>query len=170
MIRTPILVAAAASGAAVLALAGAVVARADNLFDFGRPQPAVETDVNTPAQDRLLAKAAFTTVLERRAEVLGMTAPVNLAPYAPIYPQGFISDQALPPNAPGGRVQYAAPAPLRAVMDFYEDAAAAAHMPFTARATAPDTLVLTAGDARRGITVTLTRQFANSTVVDLHYS
>jgi hypothetical protein len=165
MIRSRILVAASAAVALALALAGA--ARADGLFGFGGGQAA---STQASLQDRLLAKAAFTTVLERRSGVLGMTAPLNLAAYAPIYPDGFIVSESLAVGSPtGGMVHYAAAAPLQAVLAFYEDAAALAHLPFQVTAQGPDALVLQAGDGRRKVHAVLTRQFKESTVVYLTY-
>jgi hypothetical protein len=157
------------AGAAVLAAAGLglAAAKADNLLAFGHATPAIDT---AAARDRQIAKAAFTQVLARKADVLGMIPPSNLAPYAPIYPDGLILQATYAPNSDrGGALQYAAAASLRASLDFYEDAAALHHMPFSVAGDGPDTLVFKAADGPRRVTARLTRQFDNSTMVDLSY-
>lgn len=163
----------AAGAAAILGLVGLAAAKADNLLNFGPsqpPEPAIYRSTNTPIQDRLLAKAAFTEVLARKNQTLGMIPPANLAPYAPVYPDGFVIDESLSGTSPtGGALEYDAPGSLRTVLDFYEDAAALHHMPFKVSAEGPQTLVLAASDGRREMQARLTHQFANSTVVDLTY-
>src|SRR4051812_28053897 len=110
-----------ASAAAAVLVGGLAVAKADSLLALGGFRPAVDDGA---ARDRLIAKTAFTQVLANKAETLGMKAPQNLAPYAPIYPDGMILYGTLAVGSDsGGRVQYAAAAPLRATLDFYEDAA-----------------------------------------------
>src|ERR1700761_831725 len=157
------------TGAATVVLAGGLAfAKADNLLSLGQVRPAVDDGA---AHDRLIAKAAFTEVLAKRAETLAMKPPTNLASYAPIYPDGLILSATLAPSSDtGGQVQYAAAAPLRATLDFYEDAAALHHLPFTVKADAADTLVFKAGDGRRTVQARLTRQFENGTQVDLTYN
>jgi hypothetical protein len=165
MIRKPLL-ALAAAGA--LLAGGLAVAKADNLLAFGQPRPALDEGAS---RDRLLARTAFTEVLAKRAETLAMKAPTNLAPYAPIYPDGLVLYAMLAPaSESGGQVQYVAAAPLRATLDFYEDAAALHHLPFTVKADGPDALVFQAGDGRRSVQAKLTRQFENGTEVDLTYN
>ncbi|MGZ3313323.1 MAG: hypothetical protein ACXU82_01190 [Caulobacteraceae bacterium] len=157
-----------AAAAAALLAGGLAVAKADNLLAFARPRPAVDHEA---AHDRLIAKAAFTEVLANRAETLGMKAPQNLAPYAPIYPDGLIVYATLAPASDsGGQVQYAAAAPLRATLDFYEDAAALHRMPFTVTSAGPDTVIFQATDGPRSVKARLTRQFENGTQVDLAYN
>jgi hypothetical protein len=157
----------AAAGVAALALVG-LAARADSLFPFAR-------SAQTPAEaealhDRMLAKAAFTAVLEHKNETLGMIAPQDLPAYAPIYPDGLILGFAPAPDAPSGEtLNYDAAAPLRAVFDFYADAAALAHLPLKTATVSDQGGTLTASDGRRKLTVKLTRQFAQSTVVDMTY-
>ncbi len=154
--------------AAVLAATGLAVAKADNLLAFGHTTPAIDT---AAARDRQIAKTAFTQVLAKKAEVLGMIPPGNLAPYAPIYPDGLILQASYAPNSDtGGALQYDAAASLRTTLDFYEDAAALHHMPFQVSADGPDTLVFKAGAGERRVTARLTRQFDNGTVVDLAYN
>lgn len=165
MTRKPLLIAAAA--AAMLA-GGLAVAKADNLLAFGQVRPAVDEGA---IRDRLIAKAAFTQVLAKRADTLAMKPPSNLAPYAPIYPDGLILYATLAPSSDsGGQVQYAAAASLRATLDFYEDAAALHHMPFTVKPEGPDTVVFQAADGPRMVQARLTRQFENGTQVDLAYN
>jgi hypothetical protein len=165
MNRSTLLIAAA--GAAALAVTGLAVAKADNLLAFGHATPAIDTGA---AKDRQIAKAAFTQVLSSKAEVLGMIPPSNLAPYAPIYPDGLILQASYAPNADsGGSLQYDAAASLRTTLDFYEDAAALHHMPFTVAADGPDILVFKASSGPRRVEARLTRQFDNGTVVDLSY-
>lgn len=164
--------AVAASAIVLGGLVGLAAARADNLFAFAAPkaaEPAIYRSANSPAQDRLLAKAAFTTVLAHKSETLGMIAPTNLAPYAPIFPDGLILNETMGAGA-SGAVQYDAAGSLRTLLDFYEDAAALNHLSFKARADGPDTLVFTASDGHRQVQARLTRQFADSTVVELSYS
>lgn len=164
MTRKPLMIAAAA--AAVL-LGGLAVSRADDVLTLARLRPAVD---EAAAQDRLLAKAAFTEVLAGRAGTLGMKAPIGLAPYAPIYPNGMIFYETEDPASDhGGQIQYAAAAPLRATLDFYEDAAALHGLPFTVAAEGPDTLTFRATDGSRKVVAKLTRQFENGTQVDLAY-
>lgn len=166
MKRSTLLIAAAAVGA--LAAAGVAVAKADNLLAFGHTTPAIDTGA---AKDRQLAKAAFTQVLSKKAEVLGMIPPSNLAPYAPIYPDGLILQTSYAPNSDtGGSVQYDAAASLRTTLNFYEDAAALHRMPFTVAAEGPDTLVFKAANGAKRVEARLTRQFDNGTVVDLSYN
>ncbi len=166
MIRPRPLMAAAATGAAALALVA--VARADTLFAFGHADRSADQQAASHA--RLLAKAAFTQVLAHRADILGMAAPLNAQPYAPIYPDGLVLEETLSPQvATGGTVSYDAPADLRTTIDFYEDAAASQGLPFHVATVAPDTVEFTAGDGRRMVKARLTRQFAQSTVVDLSY-
>jgi hypothetical protein len=158
---------------AAVAAAGLAVAHADNLLNL-RPakptEPAVYRSTNTPEQDRLLAKAAFTEVLAHKNSTLGMKAPVNLQPYAPVFPDGLILEEIeAPDSATGGSIQYAAAGSLRTVLDFYEDAAALHHLPFRVSAEGPDTLVFSASDGRRKVEARLTRQFANGTDVVLTY-
>ena len=161
----PLLTAAAA---AALLLGGLAVAKADNLLAFGQTRPAMGDGV---ARDRLIAKAAFTEVLAKRSETLAMKPPSNLAPYAPIYPDGLILYETLAPSSDsGGQVQYAAAAPLRATLDFYEDAAALHHLPFTVTSEGPDTVMFKAVDGSRTVQAKLTRQFENGTQVDLTYN
>jgi hypothetical protein len=156
----------AAAGAAALAVIGVAVAQGEPLIAFGHADRAADAG----RQDRLLAKAAFTQVLAHRADVLGMTPPLNAPPYAPVYPDGLILQEAMSAQSPtGGSLSYAAPASLRTVMDFYEDAAALARMPFHVAAVAPDAVLLTATDGRRTLKARLTRQFEQGTVVDLSY-
>ena len=165
MIHKPLLIAAAATAVLV---GGLAFAKADNLAPFGWTRPAVDDGA---AHDRLIAKAAFTDVLARRAETLAMKPPENLAPYAPIYPDGLILSATLAPSSEsGGQVQYVAAAPLRAALDFYEDAAALHHLPFTVKADGADTLVFQAGDGQRTVQAKLMRQFENGTQVDLIYN
>ena len=165
MTRKPVLLSAAAAAA----LAGGLAfAKADNLVSFGHDRPAVNDEA---ARDRLIAKAAFSDVLAKRAETLAMKPPENLAPYAPIYPDGLIlyATQDLSSDT-GGQVQYVAASPLRAALDFYEDAAALHHMAFTVRSEGPDTVILQAADGPRAVHARLTRQFENGTQVDLTYN
>jgi hypothetical protein len=153
-------------------LVGLAAARADNLMPFTSPkpaEPAVYHSDNTPMQDRLLAKTAFTEVLAHRSQTLGMIAPSNLAPYAPIFPDGLILDEAMGDGA-SGKVQYDAAGSLRTLVDFYADAAALHHLSFQTRDEGPDTVLFTASDGHRQVQARLTRQFANGTVVDLSYS
>lgn len=164
----------AMTSVAVLALAAVAVAKADNLFGLARskaPDAAVYYSDNTPSQDRLLAKTAFTQVLAHKAEFLGgISPPENRPSYAPVYPDGFILEAALSNTAPsGGSVQYIAAGSWRTVLDFYEDAAALNGMPFQVSAAGPDTLMFKAADHGRQMQAKLTRQFAKSTVVDLTY-
>ena len=164
MTRLTLLVA----GAAVLAATGLTIAKADNLLAFGHAAPAIDTGA---ARDRQIAKAAFTEVLSKKAGVLGMIPPSNLALYAPIYPDGLILQASYAPDSDrGGTLQYAAAASLRASLDFYEDAAALHRLPFSVAADGPDTLVFKAADGPRRVTARLTRQFDNSTTVDLSYN
>ncbi len=158
-----------ALAAAAAALAGGLaVAKADNLLAFGHARPAVDDGA---AHDRLMAKAAFTEVLAKRTDTLGMKPPQNLALYAPIYPDGLILYAALAQSSDsGGQVQYAAAAPLRTALDFYEDAAALHHMPFTVKAEGPDTVIFRAAAGQRTVQARLTRQFENGTQVDLTYN
>ncbi len=67
-------------------------------------------------------------------------------------------------------MQYAAAAPLRATLDFYEDAAALHHMPFTVKAEGQDTVIFRGADGQRTVQAKLTRQFENGTQVDLTYN
>ena len=165
MIRKPLLIAAVA--AAMLA-GGLAFAQADNLLAFGSIRPAVD---NGAAHDRLIARAAFTEVLAKRADTLAMKPPANLASYAPIYPDGLILYATLAPSSDsGGQVQYAAAAPLRATLDVYEDAAALHHMPFTVTSEGPGAVVFRAADGARTVQARLTRQFENGTQVDLTYN
>ena len=158
---------AATAGAAAVAAVGLAAAKADNLLAFGHATPAIDT---AAAQDREIAKAAFTEVLSKKAGALGMTPPQNLAAYAPIYPDGMILDAIMSPASDtGGKVQYDAAASLRATLDFYEDAAALHHLPFTVAADGQGALVFRATDGRRQVQARLTRQFDNGTVVDLAY-
>ncbi len=100
-----------------------------------------------------------------------MLSPQNLAPYAPIYPDGLILQESLAPSSDtGGNVQYIAAASLRSTLDFYEDAAAQQRLPFTVTAEGPGILVFRATDGRRQSVARLTKQFANGTVVDLTYN
>jgi hypothetical protein len=164
MKRSTLLIAAAA----VLAATGLAVAKADNLLAFGHATPAIDTGA---ARDRQIAKAAFTQVLSKKAEVLGMIPPSNLAPYAPVYPDGLILQTSYAPNSEtGGSLQYDAAASLRTTLNFYEDAAALHHMPFTVAADGPDTVVFRASNGPRRVEARLTRQFDNGTVVDLTYN
>lgn len=165
MSRRPLLIAAAA--AAVIA-GGLAVAKADDFLTFGKLRPALDEEA---AHHRLVAKAAFTEVLANRAETLGVKPPVDRPPYAPIYPDGMIFNaiEGSGAHAPG-QVQYAAAAPLRTALAFYEDAAALHNMPFTVTSEGPDTLVLKASDGGRTLHARLTRQFENSTQVDLAYN
>jgi hypothetical protein len=168
MSRKFLLTAAAAAAAAVVLVGGLAVAKADNLLTLGQLHPAVDRDA---AHDRLIAKTAFTEVLARRADTLGMKAPPNQAAYAPIYPDGMIFDEALTPTSDsGGEVQYAAAAPLRATLDFYEDAAALHHMPFTVKPVGSAALLFQASDGSRTVQAKLTRQFENGTQVELVYN
>jgi hypothetical protein len=156
------------AGVAAVAVTGLAVAKADNLLAFGHATPAIDTGA---VQDRQIAKAAFTEVLSKKAEALGMIPPSNLAPYAPVYPDGLILQASYAPDSDsGGSLQYDAAASLRATLYFYEDAAALHHMPFTVTAEGPDTLVFKASNGPRRVEARLTRQFANSTVVDLSYN
>jgi len=165
MIRKPLLIAAAASA---MLVGGLAVAKADNLLTFGQVRSAVDDGA---ARDRLVARAAFTEVLAKRADTLAMKPPTNLASYAPIYPDGLILYATLAPSSDsGGQVQYAAAAPLRATLDFYEDAAALHHMPFTVKSEGPDTVIFQAADGPRTVQARLTRQFENGTQVDLAYN
>jgi hypothetical protein len=158
----------AVAAAAALLVGGLAVAKADNFAPWRSPRPAVDRQA---AGDRLIAKAAFTEVLASRAGTLGMKPPLNLASYAPIYPDGMIFYQAESPGSDrGGEVQYAAAAPLRATLDFYEDAAAFHHMPFSVAAAGPEALVFKATDGPRTVRARLTRQFENGTQVDLTYN
>jgi len=164
----------ATTAVAVIALAAVAVAKADNLFAFAKPKApdaAVYYSDNTPAQDRLLAKSAFTQVLARKAQFLGgISPPPNEPAYAPVYPDGLILEATLSSETPsGGAVQYTAAGSLRTVLDFYEDAAALSHLPFQVSAAGPDSLVFKAVDGGRQVQAKLTRQFANGTVVDLRY-
>jgi len=165
MIRKPLMIAAATAAA----LAGGLAfAKADNLLSLGQVRPAVDDGA---AHDRLIAKTAFTEVLAKRAETLAMKAPTNLAPYAPIYPDGLVLYATLAPASDtGGQVQYVAAAPLRATLDFYEDAAALHHLPFTVKAEGPDAIIFHAADGPRTVEAKLTRQFENGTQVDLTYN
>lgn len=171
--RTRLVWASAGIGVVALAAAGLAAAKADNLLAIGdRPaeEQAVYRSSNTPAQDRLLAKAAFTQVLARKHETLGIKPPLNLQPYAPVFPDALILQAAEAVETPtGGSLQYTAPGSLRTLLDFYEDAAALHRLPFEVKAEGPDTLVFTATDGHRRIEARLTRQFANGTQVDLTY-
>jgi hypothetical protein len=162
-----------AAAVAVLAVAAVAVAKADNLLTFARPgapDAKVYTSDHTPSQDRLLAKTAFTQILSRKAQFLGIAAPENEPSYAPVYPDGLILEATLSPTTPsGGSVQYAAAGSLRTLLDFYEDAAALNHMPFQVSSAGPDALVFKAADGVHKVQATLTRQFADSTEVDLSY-
>jgi hypothetical protein len=165
MSRKPLLIVAAATSFIV---GGLAVAKADDFLAFGKLLPAVDHEA---AHYRLAAKAAFTEVLANRAETLGMTRPVNLPTYAPIYPDGMIFYAVEASGTEGaGQVQYAAAAPLRTALDFYEDAAALHHLPFTVTSVGPDTLVFKATDGRRTLQARLNRQFENGTQVDLAYN
>lgn len=147
---------------------GLAVARAENLLPFAQLRPAVD---GRAASDRLIARAAFAQVLAKRADTLAMKPPQNLATYAPIYPDGLILYATLSPSSDSaGQVQYAAAAPLRATLDFYEDAAALHRMPFTVKADGPDTVIFQAADGARIVQARLTRQFENGTQVDLTYN
>ena len=164
MNRKPILIAVCAL---VVGGAGLAAAHADALLGLART-PAVDGGY---AQDRQVAKAAFTDVLAKKATTLGMLPPLNLAPYAPIYPDGLILQESEgAASATDGEVQYTAAASLRAALDFYEDAAALHRLPFTVVADGPDSLVFKAADGRRQVQARLTKQFANGTVVDLTYN
>ncbi len=169
MTRLTLMIAGAAVlAAAGLAATGLAAAKADNLLAFGRATPAIDTGY---ARDRQIAKAAFTDVLSRKAQVLGMVPPLNLAPYAPIYPDGMILNQTQSvASETGGEVEYAAAANLRTTLNFYEDAAALHRLPFTVRAEGPDTLVFKATDGRRLVQARLTKQFDNGTSVQLAYN
>lgn len=165
MIRKPLLITAAAT---VVLAGGLAFAKADDLLSFGQVRPAVDDGA---AHDRLIAKAAFTEVLAKRADTLAMKPPENLAAYAPIYPDGLILSATLAPSSEsGGQVQYVAAAPLRAALDFYEDAAALHHMPFTVKTGGPDTVIFQAAEGRRTVQAKLTRQFENGTQVELTYN
>lgn len=171
--RSRTLAISAAAGAVALIAVGLAVAKADNLTLFARApaEPAVYRSDNTPAQDRLLARTAYTSVLAHGPQALGMIPPANAPAYAPIYPDGLILKSELSPSNPsGGAIEYDAAGPVRAVLDFYEDAAARARLPFTVSARSPDVTEFKAGQGAHGVQVTLTRQFANGTVVDLSYS
>lgn len=165
MTRKPLLMAAAA---AVLLVGGLAVAKADNLLAWSPSRPAKD---RAAVDNRLAAKTAFTEVLANRAETLGMKPPLNLAAYAPIYPDGLILYETLAPGSDrGGQVQYVAAAPLRTTLDFYEDAAALHHIPFTVTPDGQDAVVFKATDGARTVQATLTRQFENGTQVDLAYN
>jgi hypothetical protein len=164
----------AAVAALALGAAGLAAAKADSFMIFGAArssEPAVYHSSNTPSQDRLLAKAAFAEVLARKGETLGMAPPLNLAPYAPVFPDGLILTEAESTTSPtGGSLEYAAAGSLRTLLDFYEDAAALNHLPFHVTAEGPDTLVFTAAEGHRRVQARLTRQFAQGTQVQLSYS
>jgi hypothetical protein len=165
MTRKPYLAAAAASAALA---GGLAVAKADNLLPFGPVHPAVDQEA---ARQRAIAKTAFTEVLANRAETLGMRPPLNLAPYAPIYPDGMILYESLAGDSDtGGQVQYAAAAPLEAALDFYEDAAALHHLAFAVKRPAPDSVIFEATAGPRHVEARLSRQFKNGTEVDLAYN
>lgn len=163
----------AAAGAVVLGAASLAAARAGNVLNLAPaqpPEPAVYRSSNTPAQDRLLAKAAFTEVLAKKTDTLGMKPPATLPSYAPVFPDGLILDETLSPDSPtGGSLQYEAAGSLRTVLDFYEDAAALHHLPFRVAAAAPGALVFTAADGPQRVEAKLTHEFANGTQVDLSY-
>jgi hypothetical protein len=122
-------------------------------------------------QDAVLAKAAWQTVVSHANETLGMIPPQNDPAYAPIYPDGFIYQSGLDAaHANAGAIQYDAAAPVGAVLDFYKTAAVRAGLPVKVDSETPageGTFV--AGDGHRQVSVKLTRQFANGTVVNLTY-
>ena len=157
-----------AAGAGLLALAvlGAAVAKADNLtslslWRFADPQA---------EQDRLLAKAAFTQVLEHNGETLGIHPPDNDPLYAPIYPDAFVFDSRLGEQPTGGQVSYSAAADVPTLLRFYEDAAALAHLPIQQEKVDKTGAVLVAGDGRHAVSAKLTKQFKQSTQADVTYS
>jgi hypothetical protein len=169
MNRKSLLIASAA-GVAAVALAGLVAARADNP-GAPRAQPAIARAA-PDARDRLLAKAAYTQVLSKKAEYLGMIPAQNLAAYAPIYPDGMILEQNLGAASPtGGSIQYVAAATVPALVAFYQDAAAHQGLPFQVSSLTPDMVLFRAADGKgRLVRARLTRQFDNGTQVDLTYN
>jgi len=153
---------------AAVTVSGLAVAKADNLISFA---PDLWSGANTQAtQDRLLARTAFTQVLEHRNETLGMS-PGKVPTYAPIFPDAMVFDAAYDPDKPtGGRAQYAAAADVPTMLRFYEDAAALAHLPVQTDKETPDGAQFVAGDGHRQVSAKLTKQFKQSTQVDLDYS
>jgi hypothetical protein len=159
--------------AAVIVAAGGAAASAQNLWSgLFEPHKTGGLPPEDPARDAALAKAAWQTVAGRKAEVLGMIPPANQPAYAPIYPDGLILLETMDPSrASAGKMQYDAAGPVGAVLDFYRDAAAQARLPVKVAAETPNgDATFVAGDGHRQVTVKLTRQFANGTVVDMTYS
>jgi hypothetical protein len=159
--------------AAGVVAAGGAAASAQNLWNdlftaHGKSGPTAEDQ----ARNAALAKAAWQAVASHKADVLGMIPPLNQPAYAPIYPDGMILLETTDVKRPtAGALQYAAAAPVGAVLEFYRAAAVQARLPVRAANQAPNgDATFVAGDGRRQVTVRLTRQFANSTVVDLSYS
>ena len=159
---------ALAAGAIVI---GGAAASSQNAFGnlFGKGAKSAQADA---ARDAAVGKAAWQVVAQRKNEVLGLAAPQNLPAYAPIYPDGLILLASMDVARPtGGAVQYDAAAPVGAVLEFYKAAAAQARLPVKIASAATDgQATFSAGDGRRQVTVKLTRQFANGTVVELSYS
>jgi hypothetical protein len=154
---------------AVGAVAVLVVAVGAGLAIHAAHSP--KTPPDDPVQDQKLASAAIGQVQARKAEVLGMTLPLNAQPYAPIYPDGFIVDESQSPTSPNaGKVQYDAAAPVGAVVEFYKAAAQRAGLQAQVTTVSPDVTEVKASDGHRSLTARMTRQFATSTVVDLDYS
>lgn len=159
--------------AAGVVAAGGAAASAQNLWSgLFTPHGTSGPPAEDQAKNAVLAKAAWQTVASHKADVLGMIPPQNQPAYAPIYPEGMILLETMDVRRPSaGAIQYDAAAPVGAVLDFYRAAAAQARLPVRVANEAPNgDATFVAGDGRRQVTVRLTRQFANSTVVDLSYS
>jgi len=156
--------------AATVIVAGGAAASAQGLFTtlLNHDKTAVNP-ADDPAQDAVLAKAAWQTVAAHKGEVLGMTLPLNDPAYAPVYPDGLILQAVQGDKPSAGTMEYDAAGPVGAVLDFYKDAAAQNGLPVRQATETPDGAVFVAGDGRRQVSVKLTRQFANGTVVDVNY-
>ncbi len=158
--------------AATVIVAGGAAASAQGLFTtLLDHHNTTAKPADDPAQDAVLAKAAWQTVATHKSETLGETPPLNAPAYAPVYPDGLILQAAMDTAKPsGGSMEYDAAGPVGAVLDFYKDAAAQTGLPVRQATETPDGAVFVAGDGHRQVSVKLTRQFANGTVVDVNYS